>query len=525
MSKRILFIVLFFFAFQIKAQDQKDEPAVTPVDLLQPGFFPDANFGMAVEDATDEKTPRVVTTGAEFVIDSTTATIECRQRIAKQRTVAKIQFPGKSLDNLKLAHKSSGAAIFTAGKTTIRINGDSLLQISPGESGDITATLSFTPDYFSQYLGCFNCFDPFGGISFFDHGQQDTPKVEALDDPVKITWNWKAGEVFWAGVSPPKPYDWNKSITQRIVYRGSSMQRYMYPDELTLKWLARVSKFNVLYLHAENVWINWQRDFTPVNEKEYLRVMQTANAEKLPVMVYASPKHFIEGTIVESRGRPDVDDPRAAGHNSGANAKIFVYQAKRLKERWETAGLYFDEMYCNRKAISAAYYVARSCRNIIGDDAPFMFHCTEDVISDRPPGALVGKTHCPTIHAYFDAIYKGEGVGMPGMAVTWENVDEKFPGYIRYNLGTYNISNVIAIPCLDRGPWIYQPLLDNLLKHANARVVMPEWFLYDERSVPYWTDYLPRMKPELKQKLEPTLLERTGTFDRWRKAQKASTQK
>jgi len=60
------------------------------------------------------------------------------------------------------------------------------------------------------------------------------------------------------------------------------------------------------------------------------------------------------------------------------------------------------------------------------------------------------------------------------------------------------------------------------MQRANVRIVMPEWFLYDDHSVAYWTDYLPRLKPDLKEKLEPTLLERTGAFDRWRKAQKAS---
>jgi hypothetical protein len=498
-----------------------DEPAVTAQDLLQPGWFPDASFGMALQSATDGDVARVITTGAEFLIDKRNGQIECKQRIAKQRTVSTIKLAQGALADLKLSHQSSGAAIFTNGKATVRINGDSLLMIKPGVDGPISAELAFTPDYFSPHKGNFNCFDPFGGISFFNHGMSESPEVQAMSDPVRITWQYKAKDVFWAGVSPPKEYDWEKSRTMRIVSRGSSNQRFMYPDHLTLLWLARASKFNVFYLHAENAWVNWQLEGIPQNEKDYIRVMETCAAEGMPAMVYFSPKHFVRGTPREPYATNDVDDPRSGGWNSGSNARIFVYQVKRLQERYSTRGLYFDEMYCNPAALAPNYYVTRACRDLM-KDGPMMFHATEDVMNARPAGDLVGTTHCPTIHAYFDTIYKGEGIGMPGIPVTWQNVDEKFPGYTRYNLGTYNISNSIAVPCLDRGPWIDDlALLDSLMKNANARLVMPEHFLYTADSAAWWRDYLPRLTPDLKEKLEPTLLKRTGVFDAWRGKQKS----
>jgi len=499
--------------------DVSDEPFVTARDLIKPNWFPNAAYGMKVESVRDGETAVVTTTGAEFRINKSAGTIECKQRIGKARTVATMTLPEGVLSGLKLSHESSGAAIFSSDRTSVRVNGDSLLMIQPAADCQVAAELAFTPDYHSQYQGSFNFFDPHGGISFFDHGWQPSPTFEGVQDPVRVTWNWKGGDVLWAGVSPPREYDWAKSFEQRIVMRGSSSQRYMFPDELTIRWLARAGGFNVFYQHAENVWVNWQRDLVPLNEKEYLRMMQQANAEKMPVMVYASPKHFTDGTIVEDRAKNDVDDPRAAGWTTGSNARIFMFQAKRLKERYETAGFYFDEMYTNTKALAANYYLARSCRELLGDDAPFMYHCTEDALGARVPGDLVGTTHCPTLHTYFDAIYKGEGIGMPGQKLTWENVDEHFPGYTRYNLGTYNVSNAFAIPCLDRGPWIDGPILDDLMKRANIRLVMPEVFLYSEKSVPYWRDYLPRLRPGLKEELEPTLLKRTGAFEAWRKKQ------
>lgn len=496
----------------------KDEPAVTATDLLQPGSFPNAAYGMALEDAQEQgDVARVRTTGAEFVIDKAKSQIECRQRIAAQRAVARISLPAGALRGLKLAHRSSGAAVLDSpAGATIRINGDSLLMIKPGVDGPITAELTFTPDYHSQFEGNFNFFDPQGGISFFDHGTRPKTQLQAATDPVRVTWDWKGGDVLWAGVSPPKAYDWEKSFKQRIVMRGTSAEQYMYPDELTLRMLAL--NFNVLYLHTENIWRNWQTELIPKNEQEYLRVARTAAGEGLPIMVYAGPKHYIDGTVAEARATDDVDDPRSGGWTSGSNAKLFVFEAKRLVERYRTSGLYFDEMYCSARALASSYYVTRACRELLGDSGPFVFHATEDVIGDRKPGDLVGKTHCPTIHAYFDGIYKGEGIGMPGQP-TWHNVEEKFPGYTRYNAGTYNISNSIALPILDRGSWIDdKPLLDLLMKRANGRFIMPEGFLYTDKSAAWWRDYVPRLKPGLKEQLEPTLLQRTGVFDRWRKS-------
>lgn len=60
----------------------EDETAVTAEDLLAPTVFPAAQYGMAVESTEDGAVVRLVTTGAEFLIDKTAGIIECRQRIA-----------------------------------------------------------------------------------------------------------------------------------------------------------------------------------------------------------------------------------------------------------------------------------------------------------------------------------------------------------------------------------------------------------------------------------------------------------
>lgn len=508
-KKRLCVLCVLFLApdagsaFGQPRAPQEEKPAVTTAELLQPGLFPDAAFGMSVEAADDGPQARVLTTGAEFLVDKANDTIECRQRIAKERTVSQLKFSNDTLAALKLTHQSSGMVIFEGAGTTVRINGDSLLMVAPRNDGPIIAELAFTPDYHAEYKGNHNFFDPYGGISFFEHGHQPASRLGADEDAVTVTWDWSAGDVFWAGVSPPKPYDWAKSIRQRTVLRGSSYQRFMYPSDLVIIQLARLAEFNILYLHAENMWENWQTRLVPQREEEYRRVMRTAQLNGMHVIVYAGPKHFLEGTAIEDRATTSVNDPRSTGWASGSNAKVFMWQLERLVGAYETPGFYFDEMYTNHEALAANYYVARATRKLSGDSAPLFFHSTEDTLGDRR--GLVGGTHCPTIHAWFDVIYKGEGI-------RWRVGEEPYPGYIRYNLGTYNISNSIAVPCMSFEQWPSPQLLDDLMRRANARLIVPEWILYTDQSKLLWDHYFPRLNPGLKEDLEPTLLQRTGAF-------------
>lgn len=491
-----------------------DAPAYSADDFFKPTLLPDASYGMQLESATDGPQARVVTTGAEFILDKAADTIECRQRIAKMRSVAKIRLPAGTLKNVTLTTKTSGAAIFTSSgeaKGAVRINGDSLLMMRAGAAGDCVAELMFTPDYHAEFKGNFNFFDPYGGISFFEHGTQPPNKLEAATDPVKVTWTLKVGQNLWASVSPPKPYDWNKSITDRVVVRGSSNPAYFYPDTFTIRMMGENAKFNVYYLHNENMMENWQTELIPLDPKECIRVMDQARLAGMQAIVYASPKHFIDGTVVESRAHNDVDDRRSAGHTSGHNANVYLFEAKRLVERYHVGGFYWDEMYCDPRALATNYWLARATRNFLGDSKPLYFHGTEDVLGDRR-GTEIGWTFFPTMHAYFDLVYKGE-------AVVWETVDKKFPGYIRYNLGTYNISNAISAPCNVYGEMLNGPMLLDFMKRGNVRWLMMEHELYQpERAMMWWKDYLPKMTPALKAELEPTLLKPTGVFAEFRKS-------
>ena len=452
---------------------------------------------MAVQKAEDGPIARVLTTGAEFLIRKATDTIECRQRLSKQRAVAYLKFAPGTLAGIKLMHHSSGAAIFAGGGTTVRVNGDSLLMVSPGRNGEITAELAFTPDYHSEFKGNYNFFDPDGGISFFEHGRRPQSKLSAALDPVTVRWPWQAGDVFWAGVSPPKLFDWEASVRDRVVRHGSSDPRYMYPDDLSiLRWAHGYA--NILFLHCESMWKHWQLELVPVDMAAFRRVVKTAHEVGMKVMPYASPHTFLKGTPHERRAHRD---PKVGpGQFVGSNASLFLKDAARIVKEFGADGLYFDEIYSSRESLATQYFLSRAARELVGDGGILELHATTDVLGDGHTG-----TYFPTLHAYYNFVLKGEG-----------EYDRIEPGYVRYYLSTYNISNSVAVAeYFDQAPSPQQ--IDRLLR-ANVRLHLPEHWFFTGQVELLRKYYWPRLTPALKQGIEPDLHRRTGVFDKFRQS-------
>lgn len=476
-----------------------EEPTVQPADLFSPQMFPEAQYGMAVESAEDGPVARVVTTGARFLLDKQADTIRCAQRLAKDRDVTLLQLPEGTLQGMKLESSAGGYALFAGKGGRVRINGDSLLMVQPASDGPIVARITFPPDYRSEYRHNFNIFDPYGGVSFYEHGRCRNAQADWNGDRPQIRWDWRGGDVFWVGVSPPKPFDWHASVRERYVIYGSSIERYMYPSDLLITRWAALIKPTVLHLHCENAWENWQLSFVPKDEQEYLRTMRTAHEFGLKTTVYASPKHFLKGTAHEGDATSDVNDPASHGSNAGSNADEFLKQARRLIEDYETDGLFFDEMYCNHQVLATTYYLTRKSRELVGPDGPLVLHCTEDVMGDRPAGWMFGRTTCPTIHAYFSVIYKGEAV--------WDTQD---PIYTRYILSTFNISNSLSVWGATDDRYNLDPQhLDWVVRHANTRLFLPESFFFTGQVDVFRDHYWPLIAADdLRAQIEPVMLTR-----------------
>jgi hypothetical protein len=493
------------------APPKEDAPAVIAKDLMPASVFPEAQFGMAVESAEDGSPATVVTTGAEFLIDAQKGTIECRQRISAQRSVATVQLPSGSLGELKRTHQSSGAAIFEGPGATIRINGDSLIMVQPKKAGPIRATINFTPDFHARFKGNMNFYDPVGGVSFFEHGQWPQPQIKTARDPIEVTWNWKANEVFWASVSPPKPFDWERSLNDRVICHGSEEDRYMYPDDLMIRRCKVAANATVLYLHNEMMWEHWQLSMVPKNKAEFARVINTAHENELKVAVYASPKMLLKGTAAEHLAQQNARSPTGTGWHTGSNEAEYLKQAERVIKEFKADGLYFDEMYGGPKALATQYHLARSARNLVGAGGLLYYHCTEDVLADRRGKS--GVTACPTIHAYFDLLLKGEA-----------EADRIDPAYTRYVLGSYNLSNTPTVQVADDRVALDPQRIDHWIRFANARLFfLASWF-HTERADLFRDHYWARLtqnRPNLKFEIEPDLLRPTGVFAQARQLAKS----
>ena len=476
------------------------EEYITARDLLAPEMFPKASFGMAVEGVEDGAVAYVTTTGGVFRIRKALDTIECDQRIPAPRQVAALMLPPGSTRDIELTHHSSGAVVFEGAGTTLRINGDSTVMVAPGKNGDIRAELSFPPDCHFGAGGNHNFFDPNGGISFFDNGNSPDPLVELESDPVTVTWNWRAGSVFWSAVSPPKPFDWDASF-QHYAGQGSSHLRYVYPSDGEIE--AASKQASILFLHSEMLlWKAWQTNLTPRDPEKLAHVINAAHNRGMKVIVYTTPVWFLKNTPREHEQQIDpTPGPMGTVPHWGKpdNANLYLQQISRVFKEMSLDGFYFDGIYGAPEHLAASYHLTRAARELVGDDGVLIYHGTGDA-----PSVGGSRTYCPSLNAYYNYILRGEG-------------EEKRtdPEYVRYFLSSYNLSNSVCLS-LYRTDEIPSAEQIDLTLRANVRYPMPLGLLVGNspERAHFQEHYFSRLTPSLKAEIAGELARRTGALDR-----------
>ena len=475
------------------------EEYITARDLLAPEMFPDASFGMAVENVEDGAAAQVITTGGIFRIRKALDTIECDQRIPARRQVAALKLPAGSLRDIELIHHSSGAVVFEGAGTTLRINGDSTLMIAPGTQGDIRAELSFPPDCHFGAGGNHNFFDPYGGISFFDNGDSPEPHLDLENTPVAVTWGWRAGDVFWSVISPPKPFDWDASY-RHYAGQGSSHQQYVYPSDGEIE--AASKQASILFLHSEMLlWKAWQTDLTPRHPEKLAHVISTAHERGMKVIVYTTPVWFLKDTPREREQQIDpTPGPMGTVPHWGKpdNADLFFQQISSVFKEMSLDGFYFDGIYGDPEHLAASYHLTRAARELVGGDGVLIYHGTGDT-----PSIGGSRTYCPSLNAYYDYILRGEG-------------EEKRtdPEYVRYFLSSYNLSNSVCLS-LYRTDEIPSTEQIDLTLRANVRYPMPLGLLVGDspERAHFQEHYFSRLTPSLKAEIAGDLARRTGALD------------
>lgn len=422
--------------------------APTFQELMDPAVFPEPQRGMIVESATlTAGRLDVVTTGARFAVDLRRGEVTCQQRIGHSRPVARLRLGGP-LQGAQITHRGPGLArvTFARPRLTLRINGDSLLMLHAHQPLEVPVDRLIIPAWHASFKVHHLLVDEWGGFGLYASTGEDD-----RFDPYATTiarCRLPADGVLWVGVCPPKPYDWERSLKDHVVWHWSNQLAYP-PDDVLRSWK---DLGNIVLLQSEvMLWKDWNLDFVPrLGPEEFARVRRTLHSLGMRFIVYTSPYYFLKGTPLEAHAMNSFENFQGwpPGSGTGENIDLFMAAITRVMREHQPDGLYFDGQYLDSPA--ALYALARRARGLLGEDGILEWHST---------WALgPGQCSLPQADAYVDFILRGEGV------------DARYGDfeYLRFFVSGYNVHNSIGVLC-NNGPTQVTPELARQVLRANAR--------------------------------------------------------
>ncbi|MCX5757759.1 MAG: hypothetical protein NTU83_04495 [Candidatus Hydrogenedentes bacterium] len=462
--------------------------AATPTfqALMDPSVFPGAQRGMKVESvAQDAETITITTTGASIVLNCSNGAVSFRQRIGHERPVVTLEL-NQALRGVKVTHKGDGFARVTIDRpqATIRVNGDSLFLLHAHEALRAAVREEIVPAWNASWKTNHLIVDEFGGFGLYCSDLELQDQYDAYNVPV-ATYSLPANAVLAVGVCPPKPYDWDRSLRDQVIWHWSNLTSYPPDDELQ-SWKPYG---NLVLLQSEVLlWKDWNLDFVPrLGPDEWTRVRNTIHGMGLPFIVYTSPYFFLKGTSQEKQAVNDQPGVCPGAIVNGENMPLFLDAIRRVMRELKPEGLYFDGQYMENPA--ALYALARYSREIIGEEGILEWHSTTEL------GSWDSLLYMPQADAYADIQLRGEGRDRQ-----YADFD-----YLRFFVSGYNINNCIGVLCNNSGKEMSVPQLEAVLK-ANARLhtlighpAMREFIL---------NEYRPRLTPEYRASVDRLVAER-----------------
>lgn len=458
--------------------------APTFQELMQPERYAEPQGGMVVESAeVDGQVIRVQTTGATIEMDTSSGEIRFAQRIGHERPVAALRL-GCPLEGGELTHRGPGLARVTFRKPdlAVRINGDSLCMLHAKQPLTVAVDRKIDIAWHSSYLNNHLMADEWGGFGLYC-SQRDLDDEFDPYQPTVASVPLPADAVLWLGVCPPKEYDWERSITDNVIWHWTRGDAYP-ADDVLQSWKPHG---NIVLLQSEvKLWKDWNLDFVPrEGAEEFARVRRTLHDKGMRFIVYTSPYYFLRGTSLESRAFNSFEGFTSwpPGTPTGENMGLFLPAIRRVMSEYKPDGLYFDGQYIDNPA--ALYALARSAREIVGEEGILEWHSTH----------ALGHKECylPQADAYVDFILRGEGRG--GRYADFD--------YMRYFVSGYNLSNSIGVVCNNGPPGMSRELARTVLR-ANARFHTLAGWVRNETAMQI-------LDEEYKRKLTPALRE---TVDR-----------
>ncbi len=422
----------------------------TFLDLMDPSVFPEAQRGLTVESVTrQDSSVTIVTTGAVMVLDTAKGTVGFRQRLGQERPVATLDL-GRPLRGVTITHKGTGFARLTIDepKATLRINGDSLFMLQANAPLSLAVRSEIAPGWNASWKTNHLVVDELGGFGLYCSDLGIADKYDPYANPV-ATYPLPANAVLAVGVCPPKPYDWERSLREQVIWHWSATTSYP-PDAELRSWKPCG---NVVLLQSEvMLWKDWNLDFLPrLGMNEWTRLSTTIHGMGMPFIVYTSPYYFLKGTAQEKQAINDKPGVSSGAIVNGENMDLFLAAITRVMNNLKPDGLYFDGQYSENPA--ALYALARHTRRIIGERGILEWHSTAEL------GPWGSQMYMPQADAYTDIQLRGEGSDR-----LYGDFD-----YLRYFVSGYNVNNCIGVLCNNSGKPMTMPLLESVLK-ANARL-------------------------------------------------------
>jgi hypothetical protein len=475
------------------------EPALSPsieADaeyLLTTTDFMQAQFGMTLEVAAAGPERIVLrTTGAEIAIQPGADAIQVRQRLGREREAVRLTFPAGSLAGLQVTRSGSGAALLANGAGTLqmRVNADSLIMVRSAAALRVTCNVGFEAASVRRSAADVLLLDEWGCVGVYLATGGGT--VEISPETQTVVHELAARQILWVSVGPPRPYDWEASCKERVVWHWS--MKTGYPSDAEIEsWSAQS---NILLQQSEvMLWKDWSLRFIPRNSlEEFQRVNRTCERFGMRNIVYTSPFYFLTGTGLESKAMNNFDNYEVSGFSPGddrgLNWPIFLSEITKVMREYQPDGLYFDGIYGN---IVRTYLIARKAREVVGDRGLLEYHAT-----GSPPG---GGCYLPQIDTYFNFILRGEGSA--------ERYSD--PDYLRYFVSTYNISNAIGVLCNNNDYKIDEVFVNTLLD-SNVRLHLIPGGAEDPRTQAMARLYWPALNADLAARVEAVAARRQAQF-------------
>jgi hypothetical protein len=454
-----------------------------------------SGYNMAVEDVNQsDQLFTVVTTGAEFRLNAVDGILECYQKIETRRLVSTIKFK-ESIGKLSIEQNDRDVCVIVGETVSFGFQGDSQVVIATNSPLHFDVDSSIGAKHHRKMDMYMLTIDDEGGFSVMPYSRPGykTNGSGLLKEPENVEEpGWTAGyyiaakDMVGIAIFPPKQFDWKRSFDLRVVMTQHP------PSEERLKELSKHANVLSIFagIYSGDPEERYHAPYNIEDREKLLKSIQQAHDYGMKVLLYRHPMSYIWAGW-------EIDDAITDMKTSKADLGF---------DGWYLDGLFVDQPWFD------SYRFIRALREDVGDGIIYT-HSTRNV-----PMQLI-ELYCPFIDAYSDFILRGEGQIIKGPC----------DPYLRYVVGTYNISNSFATLKGDRmlsesqngisNSDLYKRSKDSqyllgiksqidtmLSLNGRFRWAYPSWPLSSEDKrvyIDYYYRELDSLKNSWKQKREP----------------------